>query len=165
MPRRIALPDLIDAIVAAASALPALSEAGPDGWTISDGPEGSGTSKSTLFIGIDDPFATGPTPVGDFRIDPMTNRGRDEIGTINCYAEAWAGSKGTFPTIASAARAKCFAAVAAIEGLVYDQPFAIAIPNCPSLVLGISGGKLGQDFTNDGALALWLFQITYTARI
>ena len=154
-PRASVIPELIDALLEAFQGLPGLSD-----WHIEDGFGRSDTAKPVLYVGVDDPFTDGPTPAATHDIEWKTDAGRDESGAINCYATAWhAGGD------QKKARDKCADALAAVQAFLRARPLPITLPNCPRLSLDFAGGQLGQDQTKDGALALWSFQVTFTARI
>ena len=157
MARNSIIPDLIDALFAAAQGV--LNES--NGWLVADGVGTSDSALSTLYIGVMSPFTNGTSPAADSTIEWRTDRGRDETGWVNCYAIAWDGDGSQ-----KAARDKCMVAVAAMQDLVRARPLAISVPGVQQfLLLDYEGGQLGQDQDDSGALAVWSFHITFKARI
>lgn len=155
MPSRV--PQLIDWLVNAFTVSTTLGAATPP-VTIYDGPPTTGLDAPLkLFVGLQDPDTPGAAEAATFeqsRSDLGQNT-RDEISTIRCAAEAWAGTDD-----ARTVRVAAFAITAAAENIIradstqFGGNAALAGP-------GVTGGVLLQNNTQTGAVARVTFDIIF----
>jgi hypothetical protein len=155
MPSKV--PALIDWLVAAFTAAPALGAATPQ-IAVYDGPATTGADdKLILWVGFTDPTAASPEPAAVFtqaRGD-MGALTRDESSEIRCAAEAWAGTD-DMPTV----RHAVFGIVAAVEALVRADATGFG-GNASLAAPGVSAGELTQDNSQQGAVARVTFSILF----
>jgi len=148
------LPDLIDAIIAAADA--ALSNVAVyDGFGVTSDP-----AEDVLLVGVDDPNASADSFAGYARQEwaHANHTTRDEEGHVVCAASSWSGDGD-----AKAARDGAFATVAAVENALRANP-SLGLAN----VLWTSvGGRiaLSQNQHDSGASAVVIFTILFRSRI
>jgi len=147
-----AVPDVIDALVAAFDAVVETVYDGPQvtksypkqfvavGW---DGEEGGGGEAATFSQ----------------RWGPLGARRREEDGTITCAAVAWSGDTKT-PAVRNR-REEAFALLAACENALRADP-----PLGATVRWGeVAGGSLIQEQTGEGVRVRVPFTVSYVHRI
>lgn len=148
------IPDLIDALVAAATtALPSVNVT--DGIGVTDDP------GDFLMIGVEDPDIEGAAFSADTRQDWAavgTGAPRDESGEITCVALSWNGDGN-----AKAARDGAYAITAEVEDLLRADP-DLGVSALLWTGFG-SSSQLSQAQGDGGASALLVFRINFRARI
>lgn len=148
-----ALPALIDALFEGSRA--ALPNVGVyDGFAVTN------DTGDHLFIGVDDPDnQDGASSATTQQAWANANHtARDESGDVTCAALSWNGDGDM-----KAARDAAYATCAAVENLLRANP-ALGVPSLLWTSFGTSQ-SLTQDQTDDGALALVVFTVSFRARI
>lgn len=154
MPATSVIPAVIDALVTIGAAAAPVGTSVYDGFPVTDDPE------NYVAIGIDDPDAEDWTDSADSETDWVgTGSGaeQEERGTVTCAAIAWNDS----------GRMK----VARDAAFAMKDALGTAIRNNISLSVGSVAWNLGKRHryrsmqTDDGAVALVLFDIYFLARL
>lgn len=155
------LPALIDYLVTLFTNDPTLGQASPP-VTVYDGPPTTALDAPLkLFVGLQDPDNESAEPAGDSQQTwaALGRRGRDEVTTIHCCAEAWAGTD-DMKTV----RVSATGIVAAVETLMQADTTAFG-GNVLFPDPGVSGITLLQNNTTTGAIARVAFDLTFKSRI
>ena len=155
------LPALIDYLVNLFTTDPTVGAATPP-VSVYDGPPTTGLDAPLkLYIGLTDPDSEQAEPAGDSVQNwaALGRRGRDEMVTIHCCAEAWSG----VDTI-QAVRLSAAGIVAAVETLMQADTTQFG-GNALFPDPGISGIQLSQNNTAQGAIARMAFDLTFKCRI
>jgi hypothetical protein len=127
-----------------------------------DGPPTTAASPGlVLYVGLTDPDNPAAEPAGESQQTwaALGRRGRDEIVTIHCVAEAWSGDD----TI-SGVRASVMNIVAAVENLMQADSTQFG-GNTLFPDPGITGIALVQNNTAQGAVARAAFDLVFKNRI
>ena len=124
--------------------------------TVFDGPATTGLDAHLkLFVGLADPDNPGveAAAASSQTWAALGRLGRDEMITIHCCAEAWAGTDDL-----ATVRHSAFAILAAVEAAVRADTFfggnGQAMP-------GVTGAELIQNTTEAGAFARVRFQVQF----
>lgn len=153
------VPALIDYLVTTFTAAATLGAAAPQ-VIVYDGPQVTANpSPLALFVGMDDISAGGAAEAATSEQEwaGLGKQARNEIVTVNCVAEAWSGE-----TDVKTLRTAAYAIVAAVEDIVRTDPFSgLALFPDP----GVTGHRLLQDNTPEGAVADVAFQVIFKSRI
>jgi hypothetical protein len=155
------IPALIDYLVGLFTTASTLGAASPP-VTVYDGPATTGLDAPLkLFVGLNDPDATTAEPAADSQQTwaALGRLGRDEMITIHCCAEAWAGTD-DLKTV----RVSATGIVAAVEQLMQADTSQFG-GNVLFPDPGITGLALLQNNTQQGAVARVTFDLTFKARI
>ncbi len=114
-----------------------------------------------LYVGLTDPDSTGAEPAADFTQSwaALGRRGRDEIVTIHCVAEAWSGVDDD-----RTARVAVYGIVAAVETLMQADTTGFG-GNALFPDPGVTSGQLLQNNTSTGGYARVQFDLTFKSRI
>jgi hypothetical protein len=157
------IPALIDYLVTLFTSASTLGAAAAPGTvTVFDGPAVAGLDAPLkLFVGLADPDNSGAEQAADSQQTwaALGRLGRDEIVTIHCCAEAWAGTD-DLKTVRVAATG----IVAAVEQLMQSDTTQFG-GNALFPDPGISGLVLMQNTTQQGAVARVAFDLSFKARI
>lgn len=155
------LPALIDYLVNLFTTAATLGAANPP-VTVYDGPATTDLDAPLkLFVGLSDPDNQGGEPAGQSQQvwAAIGRRGRDEIITIHCCAEAWSGTDNI-----QTARLAATGIVAAVETLMQADTTQfggnILFPDP-----GITTVLLSQNNTTSGAIARQSFDLIFKSRI
>jgi len=155
------VPALIDYLVTLFTNDPTIGAATP-AVTVYDGPPVTALNTPlTLYIGLTDPDSDAMEPMAESQQTwaALGRRGRDEIVTIHCVAEAWSGSD-TVQTQRIAAAG----IVAAVETLMQADTTQfggnILFPDPGMAVVAWS-----QNTTSTGAIARAAFDLVFKSRI
>jgi hypothetical protein len=155
------IPALIDYLVALFQGSALLGQATPP-VTVFDGPATTGLdAQLKLFVGLHDP----DNPAAEAAADSsqawaaLGRLGRDEMITIHCCAEAWAGTD-DLKTV----RVSVTGIVAAVEQLMQSDTTAFG-GNALFPDPGITTLQLAQNNTQQGAVARLAFDLIFKARI
>ena len=114
-----------------------------------------------LYVGLTDPDTTAAEPAGESQQQwaALGRRGRDEIVTIHCVAEAWSGDDSI-----SSIRGSVMGIDAAVEVLMQADTTQfggnILFPDP-----GITAVQLSQNNTSTGAIARASFDLVFKSRI
>ena len=163
------VPAVIDWLVAAAQASPALGASASAPVVVLDGPEVTADTLAEplhLWVGWDQE-ATGSADAEATQTWPVLDkaRTRDEDGAITCTADAWSGD-----TAMKTQRDSCAAIVAAVELLLRGTP-AAGGPGDASMGGLVLWSQVAGPFTwhprqtADGAGCACVFRVTYRARL
>ena len=155
------LPALIDYLVTLFTNDPTLGQANPQ-VTIFDGPPTTLLDAPLkLYVGLSDPDNTAAEPAGDTAQEwaSLGRRGRNELVTIHCCAEAWAGTDDMKTVRLSAA-----GITAAVETLLQADTSQFG-GNVLYPDPGITNLALTQANTSTGAIARVAFDIIFRSRI
>src|SRR6185437_3219796 len=151
------VPALIDWLVNAFTTAPTLGAATPP-VTVYDGPPTTGLDAPLkLFVGLTDP----DNPAAEEAATWVQSRGdlgllmRDELSSIHCCAEAWAGTD-DMPTV----RHSAAAIVAAVEVVIRSDTTQFG-GNAALAAPGLDTASLVQNNTQTGAVARIPFDITF----
>lgn len=145
--------DLIDAMVADFATLPELADV-----TVCDGPPRVNDPGSYLFVGIDNPDDDSGVGASGTQTWPLaTNAAREDAGEVwmAAYADNGDGDM-------KAARDACTSVVEAIQDRVRAN-LTLGVPRLLWLQFGDYSYRPMQ--TANGAAAVILFRVTYSARI
>ena len=145
--------DLIDAMVADFAELPALADV-----AVTDGPPRVNDPGAYLFVGIDNPDDDNGVGASGTQTWPLaTNSAREDTGEIwmAAYADNGDGDM-------KAARDACTSVVEAIQDRVRAN-LTLGVPRLLWLQFGDYSYRPMQ--TANGAAAVILFRVTYSARI
>lgn len=147
------VPDLIDALVAQVP--PYLAE----GVIVQDGLPTTWDVGDFLYVGVTDPDSPTPTPAATSTQEwPLaTATGRNESGSLTCYAYVQRGSAD-----AKEARDAAFAITAAVQDLLRGD-VRLGVPGV--IRTSFESLDFDQGQTPDGALAVVTFRIAFAARI
>lgn len=158
------VPEVIDYLVAAAKAAPALA-----GVTVFDGPQPANTVQaieSVLWIGAD-PAALQDPAAGADQMWPYSDkaRTRDEDATVACAAQHWSGDTGN-----KVHRDGAKAIIAGLDDLIRGDPSAGGPGDASMGGLVMWSGVLGPYAwyprqVSGGALMLVTFHVVYHARL
>jgi hypothetical protein len=155
------VPALIDYLVTAfqgSGALAAMTLGDTTGVTVYDGPATTGLdAKLKLFVGLDDPDSDQAQSAAAFTqsFNGLDASKRDEMPSVNCVAEAWAGTDD-----ARTVRVAVFAIVTTVETIIravtdqFGGNASLAFP-------GVTAGELLQNNTTTGAVARVRFQVQF----
>lgn len=153
------VPALIDYLVTAFTAAPALGQATPAVSVFDGPPVTADPAPLALYVGVDDVFSdSAPTSATSEQSRMGAGRGKQETTTINCAAVAWDGTSDL-----RGRRVAAYAIVAAIEDMVRtngDQFGGYAQQGSP----GVSGGTLRQSSAG-GSTVQVAFSITFISFI
>jgi hypothetical protein len=130
--------------------------------TVFDGPPTTELDPSlALFVGLSDPDNTGPETAADLTQEwaALGRLGRNELSTIHCCAQAWAGTD-DLKTV----RVAAFAITAAVETLMQADTTQFG-GNALFANPGFTQGALVQNNTAQGAIARVSFDLTFKSRI
>lgn len=155
------IPALIDYLVTLFTGSALLGQATP-AVTVFDGPAVTGLDAPLkLFVGLSDPDSGGAEPAADSSQEwaALGRLGRNEMITIHCCAEAWAGTD-DLKTVRVAATG----IVAAVEQLMQSDTTQFG-GNVLFPEPGITGLSLLQNTTQQGAVARMAFDLVFKARI
>ena len=155
------LPALIDYLDALFTADPTLGAASPP-VTVYDGPPTTGLDAPLkLYVGLADPDNPGVEPAGESLQTwaALGRRGRDEMVTIHCCAEAWSGSDSI-----QSVRLSATGIVAAVETLMQADTTQFG-GNALFPDPGITSMVLSQNNTTTGAIARQSFDLIFKCRI
>jgi hypothetical protein len=155
------LPALITYLVNLFTTDPTLGAATPP-VTVYDGPPTTSLDAPLkLYVGLADPDNPGVDPAGDAQQQwaALGRRGRDELVTIHCCAEAWSGDD----SIANV-RTSVMGIVAAVETLMQADTTQFG-GNTLFPDPGITGIVLSQNNTTTGAIARAGFDLVFKNRI
>lgn len=145
--------DLIDAMVADFAALPALA-----GVTVTDGPPRVNDPGAYLFVGVDNPDDDNGIGASGTQTWPLaTNSAREDAGEIWMAAYADNGDGAMKP-----ARDEATAVMEAVQDRVRAN-LTLGVPRVLWLQFGDYSYRPMQ--SDNGAAAVLLFRITYSARI
>ena len=152
---------LIDYLVNLFTTDPTIGAATPP-VTVYDGPQTTGLDPFLkLFIGLTDP----DNPAGEVAADSaqswasLGRRGRDEMVTIHCAAEAWSGTEG-IKTVRTAA----YGIVSAVETLMQADSTQFG-GNVLFPDPGLTQTVLMQNNTDRGPIARVTFDLIFKSRI
>ena len=155
------VPALIDYLVTLFTNDPTIGAATPP-VTVYDGPPVTALNTPlTLYIGLTDPDSDAMEPMAESQQTwaALGRRGRDEIVTIHCVAEAWSGSD-TVQT----QRVAAAGIVAAVETLMQADTTQfggnVLFPDPGMAVVAWS-----QNTTSNGAIARAAFDLVFKSRI
>lgn len=161
------LPALIDYLVALFQNATTLggpvvngTQTGP--VTVYDGPPTTGLDVPLkLYVGLTDPDSDAAEPAGESEQEwiGQGRRARNEIVTIHCCAEAWAGTD-DMPTVRTAVTG----IVAAVETLMQADSTQFG-GNVLFPAPGITNAVLAQNNTDRGAIARVIFDLIFKSRI
>lgn len=138
------VPALIDWLVNAFTASPALGQANPP-VAVYDGPVTTAApAQLVLWVGLQDPDSEGAAEAATFE-QSRSDLGyatRDEISIIRCTAEAWSGTDDV-----RSMRVAAFAIVAAAETIIRSEPSGPGSfgGNAALAAPGVTGGVLLQN--------------------
>jgi hypothetical protein len=155
------IPLVIDALVAACSASPALS-----GVREEDGLGVSEEATDALFIGAEDPDSTAYDSAAQSSQEwaSIGHLSRDERGSITCAAMSW--SPDADP---KAARDGVFSMLATVEGVLRADPsLGLVDSGAVALLICEMGADLRHNAYNggeSGAVAVVTFTVDFQARI
>jgi hypothetical protein len=156
------VPALIDYLVGLFTNDATLGQApAPNTVTVYDGPATTGLDAFLkLFVGLSDPENTAAEPAADFTQEwaGIGRRARNEIITIHCCAQAWAGTD-DMKTV----RVAVTGIVAAVETLMQADSTQFG-GNVLFPMPGIGTGTLSQN-NDKGSIAQVAFDITFKSRI
>ena len=155
------LPALIDYLVNLFTADPTLGTATPP-VTVYDGPPTTALDAPLkLYVGLSDPDNPGVEPAGESlqQWAALGRRGRDEMVTIHCCAEAWSGDDSI-----RGVRLSATGIVAAVEALMQADTTQFG-GNALFPDPGITAMALSQNNTTTGAIARQAFSLTFKCRI
>lgn len=149
------VPELLDALIAQARAV-----LEPQGVEVIDGLPAAWTVGDFLYVGVTDPDSPTPTAAATStqKWPLATPTGRDETGTITCYAYVQRGSADP-----KEARDAAFGIVGAVQSLLRGPDVRLGVPGV--LRTSFASQDFDQGQTADGALAVVTFRIDFTARI
>jgi len=155
------VPALIDYLVTLFTNDPTIGAATPP-VTVYDGPPVTALNTPlTLYIGLTDPDSDAMEPMAESQQTwaALGRRGRDEIVTIHCVAEAWSGSD-----TVQAQRIAAAGIVAAVETLMQADTTQfggnVLFPDPGMAVVAWS-----QNTTTTGAIARAAFDLVFKSRI
>ena len=155
------VPALIDYLVTLFTNDPTIGAASPP-VTVYDGPPVTALNTPlTLYIGLTDPDSDAAEPAAESQQSwaSLGRRGRDEIVTIHCVAEAWSGSD-----TVQAQRIAAAGIVAAVETLMQADTTQfggnVLFPDPGMAVVAWS-----QNTTSTGAIARAAFDLVFKSRI
>lgn len=155
------VPALIDYLVTtftASAALASVQMGGVTGVTVLDGPQVTAApAQLLLYVGLDDPDSEGAVSAASLTqsYNGLDASKRDEFTSVNCVAEAWAGTDDLHTV-----RVGAFAILAAVETVVRGNADQFG-GNATVADPGVTGGELLQNTTDRGAVAWVRFQITF----
>ena len=155
------VPALIDYLVALFSGSALLGQATPP-VTVYDGPPTTGLDdKLKLYVGLSDPDNQAAEAAADSQQSwaALGRLGRDEVITIHCCAEAWAGTD-DMRTV----RVSATGIVAAVEQVMQSDTTQFG-GNVLFPDPGITAIALLQNNTQTGAVARVAFDLVFKARI
>jgi hypothetical protein len=155
------IPALISYLVTLFQGAATLGQASPP-VTVYDGPATTGLDAPLkLFIGLADPDSTTPERAAESTQTwaALGRLGRDEMVTIHCCAEAWAGSDDL-----ATVRTSVTGITAAVEVLMQSDTTQFG-GNALFPDPGITNLVLLQNNTQTGAVARLAFDLTFKARI
>jgi len=114
-----------------------------------------------LYVGLTDPDSDAAESAGESQQAwaSLGRRGRDEMVTIHCVAEAWSGDDSI-----STVRASAMGIVAAVETLLQADATQFG-GNVLFPDPGITGIALAQNNTSHGAIARASFDLVFKSRI
>jgi hypothetical protein len=155
MPSKV--PALIDWLVTAFTASPALGAATPP-VAVYDGPATtSANDKLLLWVGLQDPDNPGANEAATFE-QARSDLGystRDEMSIIRCTAEAWGGMD------VRTVRVAAFAIVAAAETIIRSESGPGAFGGLAQANPGVTGGVLLQGNPVEGMQARVTFDVIF----
>jgi len=155
------VPPLIDYLVALFTSAATLGAATPP-VTVFDGPPTTGLDAPLkLFVGLSDPDNPNAEPAADSVQSwaALGRQARDEMITVHCCAEAWAGTD-DLKTV----RVAVTGITAAVEVLMQADATQFG-GNVLYPAPGITGIALLQNNTQQGAVARAAFDLVFRARI
>ena len=155
------VPALLDYLVALFTNDATLGQAAP-AVTIFDGPPTTELDPAlALYVGLSDPDNTAAEAAADFSQTwaAIGRQGRNEVTTIHCCAQAWAGTD-DLKTV----RVSATGIVAAVEVLMQADTTQFG-GNVLFPSPGIGVGALLQNNTDRGAIARVAFDLVFTSRI
>ena len=155
------VPALIDYLYNLFSTDPTIGTATPP-VTVYDGPVTTGLDAPLkLFVGLTDPDNPNAEPAADSTQAwaAIGRRGRDEMVTIHCCAEAWSGDD-TVRTVRLAA----YGIVSAVETLMQADTTQFG-GNVLFPDPGLTQMALLQNNTKEGAIARVTFDLIFKSRI
>ena len=155
------IPALIDYLVALFQGSALLGQAASP-VTVYDGPATTGLdAQLKLFVGLHDPDSAGAEPAADSTQEwaALGRLGRNEMVSIHCCAEAWAGTD-DLKTV----RVQVTGIVAAVEQLMQSDSTQFG-GNVLFPDPGITALQLLQNNTQQGAVARLAFDLVFKARI
>lgn len=155
------VPALIDYLFNLFNTDPTIGQATPP-VTVYDGPPTSALDPGLkLFVGLTNPDSTTVDPAADSTQAwaSIGRRGRDEMITIHCAAEAWSGSD----TI-QAVRLSVYGIVSAVETLMQADTTQFG-GNVLFPDPGLTQTALLQNNTTTGAIARVTFDLIFKSRI
>ena len=155
------LPALMDYLVNLFTNASTLGQATP-AVTVYDGPPTTALdAQLKLFVGLHDPDSGSAEEAGGFTQSwaALGRLGRDEMVTIHCCAEAWAGTD-DLKTV----RLSVTGIVAAVEVLMQADTTQFG-GNAQFPDPGITAGVLMQNNTQQGAVARLAFDLIFKCRI
>jgi len=155
------LPALLTYLVGLFSNDATLGQATP-AVSVFDGPPTTALDAPLkLYVGLTDPDSDAAEPAGESQQQwaALGRRGRDEIVTVHCCAEAWSGDD----SIANI-RASVMGIVAAVETLMQADTTQFG-GNVLFPDPGITAVMLSQNNTSTGAIARASFDLVFKSRI
>ena len=155
------VPALIDYLVGLFQGAATLGQASPP-VTIFDGPATTELDPGlALYVGLTDPDSESAEEAAAFTQQwaALGRLGRDEMITIHCCAEAWAGTD-DLKTV----RTSVTGIVAAVEQLMQSDSTQFG-GNALFADPGITALQLLQNNTQQGAVARLAFDLVFKARI
>lgn len=155
------IPALIDYLTGLFDASPLLGQAVPP-VTVFDGPQVTELDPPlALYVGLSDPDNAGAEPAADSQQSwaGLGRLARDEIVTVHCCAEAWAGTDDI-----RSVRVSATGIVAAVEQVMQADTTQFG-GNALFPDPGINALALSQNSTQTGAVARVSFDLVFKSRI
>jgi hypothetical protein len=155
------VPALLDYLVSLFTNDATIGQASP-AVTVYDGPPVTALNTPlTLYVGLTDPDSDAPEPAAESQQSwaALGRRGRDEIVTIHCVAEAWSGVDAL-----TTQRAACAGIVAAVETLMQADTTQFG-GNVLFPDPGVASIAWSQNVTDHGAIARAAFDLVFKSRI
>src|SRR5215831_20082876 len=131
---------------------------GVTGVTVLDGPQVTAApAQLLLYVGLDYPDSEGAVSAASFTqaYSGLDASKRDEFTSVNCVAEAWAGTD-DLRTV----RVAAFGILAAVETVVRGNTDQFG-GNATLADPGVTAAELLQNTTDKGAVAWARFQIQF----
>jgi len=154
------VPALIDYLVALFQGASTLGQATPP-VTIFDGPPTTDLDPGlALYVGLTDPDSESAEEAAAFTQEwaALGRLGRNEMSTIRCCAQAWAGTD-DLKTV----RVAVYGIVAAVEALMQSDSTQFG-GNALFADPGLAAGSLLQNNTSRGAIARVPFDLSFKSR-
>jgi len=156
------VPALLDYLVTLFASDPTLGASTTAPVTVYDGPPVTALNAPlSLYVGLTDPDSDAAEPAAESQQSwaSLGRRGRDEIVTIHCVAEAWSGTD-----TVQVQRTAAAGIVSAVEVLMQADTTQFG-GNVLFPDPGIAAVAWSQNVTSNGAIARAAFDLVFKSRI